>query len=108
MLQKTCQLEELVEQIEAENAQKAESVAQLLPQQKQQRRARRSSVSASSLLGRMASASPKADIRGVGQQVSIVLVLGLSDAHTRARTWWGAGGGRRCLLQTFHPFETYW
>lgn len=67
MLQDTSQLADLVKRIEVENAKKAESVAQLLPRQKQERRVRRTSIS---LLGRMSSSSPKADIRGVGQQVS--------------------------------------
>ena len=66
MLQATSQLEQLIEQIEDESAKKAKDVAQLLPRQKQERRARRSSVA---LLSRMASSSPRADIRGVGQQV---------------------------------------
>jgi hypothetical protein len=71
MLQDTSQLEMLIEQIEAEDAKKAKTVAQLLPRQKDQRSARRSGVT---LLGRMASSSPRADIRGVGQQLFNVKV----------------------------------
>jgi hypothetical protein len=86
MLQGTCQLGALVEQVEAENTKKAESVAQLLPRQ-QQRRGRRGSVT---LLSRMASSSPKPDIRGVGQQVRSCVrvwrIIGRPDTQPTAHT----------------------
>ena len=58
----------LVARVEAEAARKAESAAQMLPLEKKGgRRLRRGSINLS--LTRMSSASPRAEIRGVGQQL---------------------------------------